>query len=212
MSLTDRNLRTSSDEAPQVRSRRRWVLPAAGAAILLVGGIVAGVHFLGDREAATPPAPTVSAGPSAQEVQAAKDAAWTSVQTWDKLSSQATAANSFNGIDASAVARPETVQQTQKFIDGLVAVGAHSAGENKLTLVFSEYQAASPDAFAPARVELSVCLDSSDVKVLDAAGNNVRVGPDGTTNFATRYMVNFWVWNTDGKWLTDAGDRTEQPC
>jgi len=211
MSLTDRHLRTSSDELPQVRSRRRWILPTAGAAVLLTGCTFAGVHLLGGAEQA-PAAPQAAAGPSAQEIQAAKDAAWQSVQAWDQRTSQAAQVNSLDGIDVASVALPEAIKNRQQVIDSAVAAGVHFEGNNTLSLISSEYNAADPGAFAPARVKLSTCLDSSAVRVLDAAGNNVRVGSNGSTDFATRTVYDFWVYDTDGKWLSDAGTTAEEPC
>ncbi|PRY09897.1 hypothetical protein [Kineococcus rhizosphaerae] len=212
MSLTDRNLRTSSDEAPQVRPRRRWVLPAAGAVLLLAGCTVAGVNLLGGHDDPAPAAPTASSGPSAEEIQAAKDAAWKSVQAYNELTLQAERVNSLSGIDLSSVAIESAIKSEQSWIDNQIATGTRGDGTSRAELISAEYNAAAPDAFAPARVRVSTCYDTSDYRILDQAGNNVRLGPDGSTIYATRLVVNFWAYDEDGAWKVDGGQRTETPC
>jgi hypothetical protein len=212
MSLTDRNLRTSNDELPQVRSRRRWVLPAAGAVLLLAGCTVAGVSLLGDKDAPAPTPPPASAGPSAQEIQAAKDAAWKSVQAYNERTLQAERVNSLDGIDLASVALPTAIQAEQQWIDNALALGQRTEGTSRAELISSEFSAAAPDAFAPARVQIATCNDTSDIRILDQAGNNMRVAPDGSANYATRLIVHFWVYDEDGAWKTDSGQRTDTPC
>lgn len=212
MSLTDRNLRTSGDELPQVRSRRRWVLPAAGAVLLLAGCTVAGVNLLGDKNDPAPTPPSAAAGPSAAEIQTAKDAAWKSVQAYNERTLQAQRVNSLDGIDLATVALPSAINAQQQWIDDAIAAGTRTDGASRVELISSEYNQAAPDAFAPARVQIATCYDTSDVRFLDQAGNNVRVGPDGSTTYATRLIVNFWVYDEDGAWKVDGGQRTETPC
>lgn len=214
MSLADRNLRTPHDEAPQVRSRRRWALPAAGAVFFLAGCAVAGVSLLSNDEAdaPTPAAPSTPAGPSPQEIQAAKDDAWKSVQMFNERSLQAERVNSLDDIDLASIAIPSAIQAERQWIDSAIAMGQRTEGTNQVELLSSDYHAAAPEAFAPARVEISTCFDTSNVQFLDQAGTNVRVGPDGSSDYATRLIVNFWVYDEDGAWKTDGGQRTETPC
>ena len=214
MSLTDRNLRTPHDELPQVRSRRRWALPAAGAMLLLAGCAVAGVSLLGNDEAdtPTPAAPSTSAGPSPEEIQAAKDAAWESVQTFNERSLQAERVNSLDGIDLASIALPSEIQAEQQWIDNAIALGQRTEGSSQAELISAEYHAAAPNAFAPERVQISACNDTSSIQILNQAGVNMRVAPAGSANYATRLVMNFWVYNEDGAWKTDSGQRTETPC
>lgn len=212
MSLTDRTLRTSHDELPQVRSRRRWMLPTAGAVLLLAGCTIAGVSLLGNNDEPAQAAPPATTAPSAQEVQAAKDAAWQSVQTWNDRTLQAESVNSLSGVDLASIALPGAIENEQRVIEGAVQAGVRSEGGSSLQLLSSDYSAEAPNAFAPARVKLSVCVDSSQAKVLDQAGNNMRVGPDGSSSFPTRLVSTFWAYEKDGAWLVDGGTRTEQSC
>jgi hypothetical protein len=211
VSVTDQSLQTPTGEGPKRRSPRRWALPAAGAVLLLAGCAAVGITVLGGEDEPARPAPA-AAGPSEAETQSAKDAAWQSVLTWNDRALQAEAKNSLEGIDLDSVAIPTAIQAEQRWIDSAIEGGTRTEGESQLALLSAEYNAAKPDGTAPATVGISACNDTSAVKYLDAAGNNVRVGPDGSTDYATKLVVNYWVYETDGAWKVDGGTRTETPC
>jgi hypothetical protein len=210
VSVTDQSLQTTGKD-PKRRSSRRWALPAAVTALVLAGGAAVGIAVFGgdDEPARTAP---VAAGPSEAQIQSAKNAAWQSVLTWNDRSLQAEAQNSLEGIDLDSVAIPTAIQAEQRWIDAAIADGTRTEGKSQLTLLSADYNAAKTDGTAPATVGISACNDTSAVKYLDAAGNNVRVGPDGSTDYATKLVVNYWVYETGGAWKVDGGTRTETPC